>query len=60
MQKSKTIPPPPLDPRSPGRPDKPRYRQQFGLIIVFADEAAQMAGFETLIKAGFKPRVVVT
>lgn len=60
MQTSRQIAAPPLRPGAPGKPAAPRYRQQFGLILVFDDEAAQKAGFEALVEAGFKPRVVVT
>lgn len=59
-QTSRQIDLPPLRPGAPGRPTRPRYRQQFGLIVVFETEEAQTAGFEALVKHGFKPRVVVT
>ena len=60
MQTSRMIDPPPLPAGTPGRPDRPRYRRQWGLIVVFEDEAAQRSAFDTLSKGGFKPRVVVT
>lgn len=59
-QTSRQIDLPPLRPGAPGRPTTPRYRQQYGLILVFEDEVAQKTGFEALVEAGFKPRVVVT
>jgi hypothetical protein len=60
MQTSRLTDLPPLRPGTPGRPSTPRYRQQYGLIIVFDDEEAQKHGFDALVEAGFKPRVVVT
>lgn len=35
-----------------------KYRQQFGLVIVCKDEAAQQRLFVRLVKAGHKPKVV--
>jgi hypothetical protein len=60
MALSKTLPKPDLPPGAPGRPDKPRYRRQYGVIVLLPDEAAQIAAFERLRKQGFKCRVVVT
>lgn len=39
---------PPLPKGTPGRPEKPRYRQQHGLIIVCPDEGTQRALYEAL------------
>jgi hypothetical protein len=37
-----------LPPGAPGRPDKPRYREQYGVIILCPDEPTQRAIFEGL------------
>ncbi|SOC47640.1 hypothetical protein SAMN05892877_1324 [Rhizobium subbaraonis] len=58
-QKSKPLPPLPAD--APRAPDKPRYKEQYGVILVCPDEAAQKVLFEALaaLKA-CKIKVVVT
>lgn len=40
---------PAVRPGTPGRPDKPRYRAQFGVIIVCPDEIAQQALYGALL-----------
>lgn len=52
---------PPLPEGAPGRPKAPRYREQYGVILVCQDEAAQRLLFEALeqIRA-CKIKVVVT
>lgn len=52
---------PPLKPGTPGIPDRPRYREQYGVIVICADEEAQRRVFEGLqALLGTKLRVVVT
>lgn len=52
---------PPLKPGAPGVPDKPRYKEQFGVIVVCPDENAQKSVYEGLRAiAGAKLKVVVT
>lgn len=60
MAFSKTLPKPDLPPGAPGKPPTPRYRRQFGVIVLLPDEAAQIVAFEQLREQGFKCRVVVT
>lgn len=57
---SDTIPLPPLPENAPGRPSNLRYREQYGLILTVSDPAEQERVFNSLVKQGFKPRVVVT
>ncbi len=58
---AKENPLPPLDTKSPGIPGDRRYREQFGLIIICADEAEQAALFEALKVLGrAKIKVVAT
>lgn len=52
---------PPLAPGAPGRPPQRKYQQQFGVVIVCPDEAAQRAVYEGLAGlARCTLRVVVT
>jgi hypothetical protein len=53
-------PAPPLPEGAPGRPPNNRYKAQFGLIVIAADEAEQQSFFARLIAMGFQPKVVVT
>ena len=57
---SDTIPLPPLPENAPGRPSNLRYREQYGLILKVEGAAEQERVFNSLVKQGFKPRVVVT
>ena len=52
---------PPLPEGAPGRPKNERYREQYGVILVCADEATQKAVYEGLkgIQTS-KIKVVVT
>lgn len=46
---------------TPGIPDRPRYREQYGVIIVCPDEATQKRIFEGLqALGGLKLKLVVT
>ena len=51
---------PDLPPGAPGKPDKPRYKPQFGVIVVLPDETAQASIFEAFKLLGFKTKVVTT
>lgn len=42
------------------REPAPGYSQQYGVIIMFADEAAQRKGYEDLMALGYECKVVVT
>ena len=44
---------------SPGR-NGFKYRQQFGIVVVLPDEAAQARAYEDLKRAGFQKLKVVT
>ena len=57
---SKTLPKPDLAPDAPGRPATPRYRRQYGVIVLLPDEATQLAAFEALRAQGYTCKVVVT
>ena len=52
--------PPPLPEMAAGAPGTNSYKHKprFGLILETPDEAGQIALFETLKEAGYKPRVV--
>jgi hypothetical protein len=39
---------------------KPIYRQQYGLIVICADERNQTELYKRLVRIGLKPRVVTT
>ena len=53
--------PPDLPAGSPGRPERSRYLEQYGVVIVCPDETAQRAVYEGLrALPGCKLRVVVT
>lgn len=61
MNETKAEALPPLKPGTPGIPDKPRYREQYGVIVVCPDEAAQKKVYDGLQAiAGAKLKVVVT
>lgn len=52
---------PPLAPKAAGIPSKPRYREQFGVILVCPDETAQRSLYDALEAVrSCKIRVVVT
>lgn len=52
---------PPLKLGAPGIPDRPRYREQFGVIVICPDEDAQKRIYEGLqAMAGTTLKVVVT
>lgn len=52
---------PSLKPGTPGVPDRPRYREQYGVIVICSDEDTQKRVFEGLQAiAGAKLKVVVT
>lgn len=59
-QASKKIPLPDLPADAPGRPQKPRYKPQFGVIVLTPDEVAQAKLFEAFRLLGFKSKVVST
>lgn len=44
--------PPQLPADAPGRPDRERYREQYGVIVICADAAAQRRVFEGLQAIG--------
>lgn len=58
MNDERTLPP--LPEEAPGRPVKERYREQFGVIVLCADEAEHRVVYERLIAQGFRCRVVRT
>ena len=60
MKASEAIPLPPLPEGAPGAPSANRYREQYGVIVTVPDQTEQKRVFESLVKQGFKPRVVVT
>lgn len=61
MTKNKAEKLPPLKPGTPGIPDRARYREQYGVIVICPDETAQKQVFEGLQAiAGTKLKVVVT
>ncbi|MCX7563785.1 hypothetical protein OS176_09610 [Xanthomonadaceae bacterium XH05] len=45
--------------KSPGR-NGYRYRQQYGIVVVLPDEAAQAKAYNDLKRAGFQKLKVVT
>lgn len=51
---------PPLPEEAPGRPQAERYREQFGVIVLCADEGEHKEVYEQLSSLGFKCRVVRT
>ena len=52
---------PPLPAKAPGRPPRPGYREQYGVIVICPDEAAQRAVFDGLrLLAPCAIKVVVT
>jgi hypothetical protein len=52
---------PSLTPGAPGIPDRSRYREQYGVIVICPDEETQRRIFEGLqAVAGAKLKVVVT
>lgn len=52
---------PPLKPGTPGFPDRPRYREQYAVIVICPDEDAQKRIYDGLQAiAGAKLKVVVT
>jgi hypothetical protein len=52
---------PALSEGAPGRPERPRYREQYGVIVVCPDEKAQHALYEALATLALcKLRVVTT
>jgi len=59
-QASQKIPLPDLEPGAPGRPDRPRYKPQFGVIVLVPDETAQATLFQAFKLLGFKSKVVST
>jgi hypothetical protein len=60
MQTSKKTPLPELPQGAPGRPDKPRYKRQFGVIVLLEGEEAQAAAYDQLKGMDYKCRVVTT
>jgi len=60
MQTSQTIPLPDLPEGAPGVPKGNRYRQQFGVIVLAENEAAQAALFDDLTAQGHSCKVVAT
>ena len=59
MPKKDTLPPLPAD--APKAPEKSRYKQQHGVILVCPDEDAQVALFDALSALkNSKIKVVVT
>lgn len=60
MQTSKNTPLPELPQGAPGRPDKPRYKRQFGVIVLLDGEETQAAAYDRLNAMGYKCRVVTT
>lgn len=51
---------PPLPPEAPGRPDKGRYKEQFGVIVICRDEAHHRKVYEELKGLGYTCKVVRT
>lgn len=52
---------PKLRPNATRRPDKPRYREQYGIVLICPDEEAQQLLYKALAAIGdCKVRVVVT
>ena len=51
---------PPLPPGAPGRPEKSRYREQYGIIVICRDEADQKRVYDWLRRFRRPVRVVVT
>lgn len=45
---------------SPGAPAGERYKEQYGVIVLCADEANQKAAFERLQEEGYECKIVVT
>ncbi|MBN8294639.1 hypothetical protein JI664_21890 [Rhodobacter sp. NTK016B] len=60
MKTSETVPLPNLPDGAPGRPKGRRYRQQFGVIVIAKDEAAQRELFEQFRAQGHGCKVVCT
>ncbi|MCT4685405.1 MAG: hypothetical protein N4A39_16915 [Roseicyclus sp.] len=60
MPASANHPLPDLPPGSPGRPPRPRYKQQFGVIVIARDEDHQRRVYERLVKQGLTCKVVNT
>jgi len=57
---SQNLPLPDLPADAPGRPERPRYKPQFGVIAIVDDEAAQADLFQAFKLLGFKTKVVST
>lgn len=55
---SKTIPLPPAVEGAPGIPKQQRYREQYGVIVICADENDQRVVYERLALEHRKCRVV--
>lgn len=51
---------PDLPPDAPGRPSRDRYREQYGVVVICADEADQQRVYDDLKARGYTLRVVVT
>ncbi|WP_415714370.1 hypothetical protein [Maridesulfovibrio sp.] len=51
---------PPLSPKAPGRPDKPRYKEQFGVIVICKDEDEHESVYGKLHHMGYKCKAVRT
>ncbi len=60
MKASETLPLPDLPAGCAGIPKGSRYKQQWGIIILVASEAAQIAEFEKLTALGYRCKVVCT
>ncbi|WP_291325213.1 hypothetical protein [Desulfovibrio sp. UCD-KL4C] len=57
MEKKKL---PPLSPKAPGRPDKPRYKEQFGVIVICGSETEHEEVYKKLTGMGYKCKAVRT
>lgn len=60
MARRKKTRPPELPPGAPGRPEKDRYREQYGVIVICRDQAHQAEVYRDLKQGGHDVRVVVT
>lgn len=60
LKASEQIPLPELPAKAPGKPPKERYREQYGVLTTFKNEAEQKAAFDQLKGLGFKCKVLCT
>jgi hypothetical protein len=60
LKTSKKLEPPELPVGTPGRPQKERYKEQYGVIVVLLSEEDQRIAYDQLQALGHKCRVVTT